>query len=454
MQKKLKIGNAQAFWGDSVDAAATLLRQQPDLDYITMDYLSEVSLSIMAVQKEKDGNTGYARDFVEVIDSLASFWRQGSKVKVISNAGGLDPKRCALACIEKLRQANCSHLIIGVVTGDDVLSIIRADPSRQTFENLESGESMLGRVAELATANAYLGAKPIVEALLAGADIVITGRVADPSLTVAPCVAHFGWEWNDHDRVAQATLAGHLIECGTQATGGISTDWLDIPDAVNMGFPFVEVEENGRFVITKPPLTGGRVDIKTVKEQLLYEIGNPEAYLSPDVTVSFLGVALHEDGQDRVAISGAKGHPPPSTLKVSATYRDGFKAEGLLAIFGRQARTKAHRCGEMVLQRVSQAGYALERSCVECIGGGDVVPGIKKGAEPLECMLRICVADHRLEALECFSRQIAPLVTCGPQGTTGYTTGRPHIRPVFGYWPCLINAAEVTPHIELIEVKP
>lgn len=451
MSRKVKIANAQAFWGDRTDAAAALMEQQPDLDYITLDYLSEVSLSIMAVQREKDVNAGYARDFIDMISTLIPFWQRGSKVKIISNSGGLDPKRCALACMEKLCAANL-HLRIGVVSGDDVLSMIKVNPTRQCFDNLENGESICSRLADIATANAYLGAKPIVDALQQQADIVITGRVADPSLTVAPCVAEFGWNWTDYDRLAQATLAGHLIECGTQVTGGISTDWLQVPDITNIGFPFVEIEENGRFVITKPASTGGKVDLKTVKEQMLYEIGNPDAYLSPDVTLSLLNVTLNEEGKDRVAVDGAKGRPPPPTLKVSATYRDGYKAEGLLAIFGREAKTKARLCGEIVLQRVSQAGFNLERCHIECLGTGDVVPGVCT-SDPLECLLRICVADHRHEALECFSKQIAPLVTCGPQATTGYTSGRPHIRSVFGYWPCLIPATEVAPQIELLELK-
>lgn len=451
MKTILKIGNAQAFWGDSTDAAATLLQQQPDLDYITLDYLSEVSLSIMAVQRSKDPAAGYARDFVDVVASLIPFWKQGSKVKLITNAGGLDPKRCALACAEALRAAGC-FLPIGIVTGDDVLALIKSDPDRPSFENLETGESIRGKLAELSTANAYLGASPIVKALKNGAHIVITGRVADPSLTVAPCIAHYGWDWKDYDRIAQATLAGHLIECGTQATGGISTEWLEIPDIVNIGFPFVEVEESGAFVITKPPLSGGRVSLRTVKEQMLYEIGDPSAYLSPDVTLSLLNVSLEDQGENRVKVMGAKGRAPPPTLKVSATYRDGYKAEGMLALFGRNAKAKARRCGEMILERVKLAGFDLERTCIECLGGGDLVPGIESStSEPLECMLRICIADHRLEALECFSRQIAPMVTAGPPGTTGYTTGRPRIRPVFGYWPCLVNAEDVRPHVEAME---
>lgn len=452
MKKILKIGNAQAFWGDNGQAPINLVRQQPDLDYLTLDYLSEVSLSIMAAQRSKDPMAGYARDFVEVIKGLIPFWRQGSKVKVIANAGGLDPKACALACGEVLRQGGCHGMRIGIVGGDDVLEAIKSDPFNPCFNNMESGASVNTILAQLATANAYLGAKPLVQALNQGADIVITGRVADPSLTVAPCVSHFGWMWDDYDRLAQATIAGHLIECGTQVTGGIATQWLEMADVTNLGFPVVEVAADGSFVVTKPAKTGGKVTLETVKEQLLYEIGDPAAYLSPDSTLSFLSLALTSQGPDRVHVSGAKGRPPPPTYKVSATYRDGFKAEGMLAIFGRQAKEKALRCGEIVLARVRQGGYELERSCIECLGTGDVVPGVWQAAEALECMLRICVADHRREAVECFTKQMAPLVTSGPPGTTGYTTGRPRVRPIFGYWPCTIAVSSLAPQVEVIEV--
>jgi hypothetical protein len=298
--KPISIGNAQGFWGDSVDAPARLVSQQPDLDYLTLDYLAEVSMSILASQRERDPTAGYARDFVEVVRSLIPFWQKGSKVRVISNAGGLNPRGCAKACGEVLRQAGINSKKIGVVTGDDVLPLLQASEANRgtrsnPFANLETGEPLAKVLGSLVTASAYLGAQPIAEALRAGADIVITGRVADPSLTVAPCVAEFGWDWNDHDRIAGATIAGHLIECGAQVTGGISTDWLDIPDPANIGFPIVEVSSDGTCVVTKPQRTGGVVNERTVKEQLLYEIGDPDNYLSPDGTVSFLSLQVREE---------------------------------------------------------------------------------------------------------------------------------------------------------------
>ena len=453
MAKPIQIGNAQGFWGDQTGASARLVQQHPQLDYLTLDYLSEVSMSIMAIQKEKNPSHGFARDFIDVVNSLIPFWKQGSKVKVISNAGGLNPLGCGQACAELLRNKECTHLKIGIVSGDDVLALIKADPANTLFNNLETKESAKKIVDSMVTANAYLGAKSISDALLQGADIVITGRVADPSLTVGPCVAHYGWSWKDYHKLAGATVAGHLIECGTQVTGGISTQWLSLKDQANIGFPIVEIEENGDFTITKPEGTTGLVNAETVKEQLLYEIGDPANYLSPDTRVSFLSLKLEQTGKDRVKISGAEGSAPPNTYKVSATYRDGFKSEATLAIFGRDAYKKGKQCGNIVLEKLHQAGVDLQRSSIECIGGGDIVPGIVNQKDTKECLLRIAVADPREEALERFAKEIAPLVTSGPQGTTGYITGRPHIRPVFGYWPCLINEGSVVPKVQIIEVK-
>jgi hypothetical protein len=446
----VRIGNASAFWGDRIDAAYQLALQQPNLDYITLDYLAEVSLSIMAVQKEKDPKMGYAQDFLTVISSLAKLWKEGSKIKIVTNAGGLNPLGCAKACADLLHISKCPSLKIAVISGDNVLQKVKNNPDLPKFCHLDTKQELSFILHNLVTANAYLGGKPIAEALTSGADIVITGRTADPSLTVGPAAAHFGWKWDDYNRLAGATIAGHLIECGTQVTGGISTDWLKLDDPANIGYPFVEISEDGSFVITKPSGTSGKVDEFTVKEQLLYEISDPASYLSPDATVSFLQLQLKNLGKDRIHISGAEGKSPPKDYKVSATYRAGFRAEGMLAIFGKDAEIKARKSGEIILQRLSRAGFKPERSIVECLGTGDVVPGIFPQRTSLECILRIAVADARKEVVERFTKEIAPLVTCGPQGTTGYISGRPHVRPIFGYWPCLIPRDAVIPQIDYL----
>jgi hypothetical protein len=450
MARPLKIANASGFWGDQPDAARRLVAQQPDLDYLTLDYLAEVSLSIMAITRAKDPAASYARDFIEVVQSLVKFWQGGGRTKIVTNAGGLDPQACAKAVRAELAKAGLTWLKVGVVTGDDVLSLVR--PGGADFNNLETGESVSAVADRLVTANAYLGAEAISAALKAGAQIVVTGRVADPSLTVGPCCAHFGWDRDDHNRLAGATVAGHLLECGAQACGGFTTDWLDVPGAHDIGFPVAEISDDGSCIMTKPPGTGGAVTIPTVKEQLLYEIGDPGNYLSPDVTVSFLALQVAQVGDNRVKISGAIGRPPPSAYKVSATYRDGFKAHGMLTVFGDRAVTKARRAGDGLLQRLKEQGCDFRETLVECLGTGASAGGIVRRASEsdlVETVLRISVAADVQEPVRRFTREIAPLVTCGPQGVTGYAAGRPKVLPIFGYWPCLIPRNAVKPGWEI-----
>jgi hypothetical protein len=447
----LRIGNAQGFWGDQMDAPANLIRQAPDLDYLTLDYLSEVSMSIMAIQQEKDHTAGYARDFVEVVSSLVPYWKQKLPFKVITNAGGLNPEFCARACLQVLRKSGLNEKKIAVVLGDNVLGLLKSNVDDPLYRNLDTGDSLRKVDKDLTTATAYFGARPIVEALSGGADIVITGRCADPSLTVGPCAFYHGWQWDQYDRLAGATIAGHLIECGTQVTGGIASNWLSLERKTSIGFPIAEVDEKGNCIITKPPDTDGRVNEQTVKEQLLYEIEDPDNYISPDVRVSFLSLVLKEEAKDRVHISRAKGNRPTDFLKISATYRDGFKAEGLLTIAGEEAGRKAKLCGEILLERVRRAGFEFEQTRVECLGSGDAALGTMGRPRDLkECVLRVCVKDQRREAVERFTKEVASLVTSGSPGVTGYTTGRPKVRPVFGFWPCLARKADIETAVKVI----
>ncbi len=421
----VKIANAQAFWGDLDDAAATLLLQDPSIDFLTLDYLAEVSLSILAIQKQKDPSLGYARDFLQVIESLKPFYLKGHPVRIITNAGGLNPHACALAC----RKILPPSVKIGVVTGDDVLSYF------------SDGKWI--------TANAYLGARGIVDALQEGAHVVITGRTADPSLTVAAAQFHYGWKNEAYDEISGATVAGHLIECGRQVTGGIVTDWLSVPGFFSMGYPIVEMEEDGSFVLTKPKNSGGRVSIGDVKEQLLYELGDPDCYLSPDATVSFLRLQLDEVGENRVSVKGSRGSAPPQTYKVSATYDAGYKGEAMLAFFGNDLKEKVKRCAEMIHHRLKMKGLEPERFFYEAIGCGDLVPGMPT-IETFECMGHFAVADKRLEVVERFAKEIAPLVTSGPQGTTGYIGGRIKPRRLFGYEPLKIKREQVKVEVNFV----
>ena len=364
-----------------------------------------------------------------------------------------------------MHKNHLGRLNVAVVGGDDVLPIVgralrptenvgdKPRPTTDAFANLETGAPLSTVAGRLVTANAYLGADGIAQALRDGADLVITGRVADPSLTVGPCLAHFGWKAIDYDRLAGATVAGHLIECGTQACGGGSTDWLDLPDTHNIGFPVVEISADGSCIVGKTAGTGGAVTVQTVREQLLYEIGDPGNYLSPDVTVSFLALRVEPAGVNRVRLSGATGRPPPPDYKVSATYRDGFKAHGMITVFGHDAVRKARQAGADILRRLHDAGMVYREHLIECLGTGASARGIASRVSDthlIETVLRVSVAADTREPVERFAREIAPLVTCGPQGVTGYATGRPNVLPVFGYWPCLIDRAAIQATVKTI----
>lgn len=458
----LRIGNAHGFWGDRIEAAAEMLGREPELDYLTLDFLAEVSMSILAVQRERDPEAGFARDFVDVVASLAPYWKAGGRCRIVTNAGGLNPKGCAEACRKALEVAGVTDRTIAIVSGDDVLPMLRNDLASGAASdwagNLDTGQPIAAVADRLITASAYVGAEPIVDALARGADIVITGRVADPSLTLGPCRHHFGWRADDWDRLAGGTVAGHLIECGAQATGGISTDWLEVPDVASIGFPIVEVAEDGSCVVTKPRGSGGRVTEPVVKEQLVYEIGDPGRYLSPDVTVSFLGLTVTDQGEDRVLVTGARGSPAPGRLKVSATYRDGFRAAGTLTIVGESAPLKARRAAEAVFESLGRGGITFAEQLTECLGTGACRVGgtgstTGEGeslAEVIETVLRMAVADPDRRKVEAFTRSLTPLITAGPPGVTGYAEGRPRVHPVLRYWPCLIPRERVVPQVDIL----
>ena len=458
MTDPLRIGNAYGFWGDRTEAAAEMLAREPDLDYLTLDFLAEVSMSILAMQQTRDAKSGYPRDFLDVIESLVPYWSGEGKCRLISNAGGLDPLACAMACRELLKKKGCPPLTIGVITGDNVLGHLQSDfddeSNSELWTNLDTGETIDAIYQKLVTANVYLGARGIVEALQQKADIVITGRTADPSLTVAPCIYHHGWSWDNYDRLAGATIAGHLIECGTQVCGGIATDWLEVPDPARIGYPIVEMSEDGSCVVTKTSDSGGIVNEQTVKEQLMYEIGDPGNYLSPDVTVSFLSLSVDDHGENRVRVCGASGRMPPETYKVSATYHDGYRAEASLTIVGNNSETKAERAAEVVLARVN-AGTTLKQYVVELVGSnthGGAFARKPVDSEFSTTIVRIAVGDDSRKNVERFCREIMPLITGGPQGTTGYSEGRPRIHENFRFWPCLIDRTRVHHQIQLLSV--
>lgn len=437
--KTIRIGNGAGFLGDNLDAPRQLA-ESGRLDYLTLEYLAELTLSILARIREKNPQAGYANDFLEVLKSLTPLLKAQPRLKIVTNAGGMNPTACAAAAGRVLAQSGFDDVTIGVVTGDDLLprlAEIRAVGCE--LRNLDSGEPLSTLSQPVVSANAYLGARPIVDALQQGARLVITGRVADASLTVAPAMHEFGWSWTDWDRLAAASVAGHLIECGAQVTGGFYPHWSNI-DLGHVGYPIAELCDDGGVTITKPEDTGGIVNRETVCEQLIYEIGDPAHYLTPDVDVDFTGVEVREVAANSVRVGGARGRPAPEQYKVSLAFRAGFATSSQLLVYGRDCVAKARHCAEIIFAKLRSAGIELERTHVECLGASQGVPGV--AAEPndlREVMLRVSVHDSRREAVERFTKELAPLITAGPAGLAGYASGRSSVRPVFAYWPTLVS---------------
>jgi hypothetical protein len=447
--KRVRIGNGCGFWGDNLDAPRQLA-EHGRLHYLTLEYLAELTMSILALQKQRHPEAGYAADFLDVLQKLAPILQRQTDLKIITNAGGMNPQGCATRSRAVLAESGLPRRRIATVYGDDLMPRID-ELLRQghPLTNLDTGEPLTAIRDRIVSANAYLGAPPIVEALRQGADVVITGRVADASLTLAPAVHEFGWAWDDWDRLAAGTVAGHLIECGAQATGGLWCNWQET-DLALVGYPLADIEASGAFVLTKPSGSGGAVNRETVSEQLLYEVGDPSAYLTPDVVADFTGVELTEIGRDEVRIAGARGKPATDSYKVSIAYRDGWTAAGTLVLAGPEAVKKARRSGEIIFERLRRAGAFPQHRNIECLGAGDVVPGVLPALDAPEVMLRVAVRDANRAVVERFTKEFAPLVTSGPPGVTGYTTGRPPVREVFAYWPALIAKSAVVPQVEMI----
>lgn len=456
----LRIANGAGFLGDWLLASQRLV-ERAQVDYLTIEHLAELTMSILARLREKDADAGYAEDFIDILRSLTPALKSQPQLKIVANAGGMNPLACARAAAKVLAEAGLGAVTIGCVSGDDLLPQVADLLEREGLKNLDTGEPL--NAAPQGTyvprspvaANAYLGARPIADALAQGARIVITGRVADASLTVGPAMHEFGWRWDDWDKLAAASVAGHLIECGAQVTGGYSVDWSDY-DLADVGYPIAELSADGSAVITKPPGTGGAVTRRTVVEQLVYEIGDPQHYLTPDVDCDFTSVQVEEIGPDRVQVTGARGQPATDTYKVSLAYRDGWMASGTLLVYGPDCREKAQANGRIIIERCQLAGYDLARTNVELLGAGAGVPGAffhRKYQPPGEVVLRVTAHDPRREAIECFARQFAPLITSGPAGLAGYAAGRPQVRSVFAYWPTLVPKSLVMPQVELYSAQ-
>jgi hypothetical protein len=446
-EKTVRIGSASGFWGDTAIAAPQLL-QGGNIQYLVFDYLAEVTMSIMAAAHARNPQAGYATDFVQItMKSLLPQLRAGG-VRVVANAGGVNPLACRDA-LAQIAQEQGIDLKIGVVLGDDLAA--RADEFRaEGITEMFSGEAF---PASLASVNAYLGALPIARALDAGCDVVITGRCVDSAVTLGVMIHEFGWQPEDYDRLAQGTLAGHLVECGAQCTGGLFTDWDTVPDWENIGFPILEASEDGSFVITKSPGTGGLVTTQTVAEQLVYEIGDPRAYLVPDVTCDFTQVVFEQLGPDRVRVSGARGLAPTSTYKVSATFPDGYRNIAVLVIGGENAPAKARRTGEAILARTSRMLERLElppytETRIELLGAEDMF-GANARPDTREVVLKIAVKAASKASLELFAREYAPSGTSMSPGTTGLIGGRPTPSPVIRLFSFLVDKSRLPVELDL-----
>ncbi len=444
MKDKIRIGNAGGFWGDDLDAFRRQL-EGGDLDYISIDFLAEITMSILKKQHLKNPEAGYVTDFVnQVIDHAELIRRKGTRI--LTNAGGINPISCAKAIAAALKKKNIAFRI-AVVEGDDIYERLPGIyPDKAEFRNLESGVSFEEIKGSVRSANAYLGIAPLVKALQSGAEIVIAGRVTDTAITMAPAAFEFGWKLDDWDKLASALVAGHIIECGAQSSGGNFTDWHKVSRWDNMGYPVVEIYPDATFAVTKHLNTGGLVSVDTVKEQLVYEMGDPASYISPDCIADFLSIRLEHDVPNRVRISGVKGKPSTSSYKVSMSYSDGYRSSASIIISGYEALEKARMFADIFWKRL---GIEFEKKNAEFVGYDACHHELAKVITPNEILLRLSAYDHDPSKLDLFSKAIAPLILSGPPGVA-VTGGRPSVQEVLTYFPTLIPKDAVSVVVKTI----
>lgn len=454
MKEKIRIAAGQGFWGDLPDAPVRQVEGGP-IDYLMLDYLAEVTMSIMQKQKARDPNAGYARDFVPLMKQILPACVEHD-IKVVANAGGVNVHGCAAAVRGVAQELGLGGKVkVGIVTGDDILDRIDDLLNRGVeLRNMDTDEPLATVRDRIQSANAYLGAAPIVEALNRGANVVITGRSTDTGLTLGPMIHEFGWAADDWDKLSSGTIAGHIIECGAQCSGGnCQYEWQTIPDLANVGFPIAEASPDGTFIITKHEGTGGRVSVPSIKEQLLYEMGDPHAYITPDCVADFTTIRLADDGRDRVRISGIKGRPATDSLKVSISYSAGYKAIGTLVYAWPDAYAKAKAADQVLRARLARLGLKFNQVLTEFVGANATHGPLAGEPSPdlAEVQLRVGVRGDDRVAIERFTREIAPLVLTGPPAVTGFAGGRPKVEEIVAYWPALIPKSEIVSHVEVIE---
>lgn len=447
-QRIVKIGCASGFWGDTNTAAFQLVHLS-DINYLVFDYLSEITMSIMAKAMMTNPEHGYALDFVSRVMTPLLKKISDKKIKVISNVGGVNPLACRDA-LQKVLEAQGLDLKIAVVLGDDLMPQ-QAELKTQNIKEMFSGEDL---PSQLASCNAYLGAVPIRDALDQGADIVITGRVVDSAVVLAPLLHEYQWSLEDYDKLSQGALAGHIIECGAQCTGGNFTDWRLVQGFDNMGFPIVEVKADASFIVTKPKGTGGLVSVATVAEQVVYEIGNPQAYLLPDVTADFSQVKLEQVGEDRVLVIGAKGRAPTQQYKVSATYPDGYRVLVSFLIAGREAPEKAQVIADAILTKCERVLALrsvppfLEKS-VEILGIESTYGANAQQINSREVVVKIAVKHMFKEACMFFASEIAQASTGMAPALAGIVGGRPKASPVIKLFSFLVDKSKLSVAIDI-----
>lgn len=468
MKEKVRVASGQGFWGDMLTAPVDQVRGGP-IDYLMLDYLAEVTMSIVQKQRQRDPNAGYARDFVSLMREILPDCVE-KNIKVLSNAGGVNVEGCAETIRETARELGLGgKLKIGVITGDDILPRLDEFAERGIeITNMDTGEPLAAVRDKVQAANVYLGAGGLVEALDRGARVVVGGRLTDTGLTLAPLMHEFGWKFDQWDLISAGTIAGHIIECGAQASGGnCQFEWETIPDMARVGFPIVEAGPSGEFIVTKHEGTGGRVNVQSVKEQLLYEMGDPKAYITPDVVADFSSIRLEDAGPDRVRVFGIKGNPNTEFFKVSIAYSHGWKAVGTLVYAWPDAYQKAQAADRILRERLDRLGLKFDVVLSEFVGVNAThghlafssppdLGGVAEGrggwpADIPEVQFRIGVRGQSKADVERFTKEIAPLILTGPPAVTGFAGGRPKVEEIMAYFPALIPKHLIETKVEIFE---
>jgi len=456
LKEKIRIASGQGFWGDLLEAPVHQVTKG-DIDYLVMDYLAEVTMSILQKQKNRNPNLGYARDLPDLMKKILPICKD-KNIKVITNGGGVNPVHCADEILAHAVNLGIEKLKVAVVLGDDIKDCVdELIEAGAELKNMETGEPIKEVKDKLLSANVYFGAMPIVEALKSGADIVITGRVTDTGLTLAPMIYEFDWDEKDYDLMSAGTVAGHILECGAQSTGGnFLGDWQSIENMAEVGFPIAEAFPNGEFIVTKHENTGGKVSYETVAEQLLYEIGDPTDYITPDCVADFTSIKLEDLGNNRVKVFNVKGKPETDFYKVSCSYADGYSTAGNLTYSWPQALSKARAADKILRKRLENLGLQFDEIRSEFIGYNATHESLAKEIDEdniNEIVLRVAVRSHDRNAIKRFGQEIAPLILTGPPSVTGFAGGRPKPSDVVAYWPALIPKKLVTPKVRILNLS-